>query len=275
MPQSMILILEGGKHGNWATDFQEYMVVPKKEKFPTYKEALRAGAEIFKATHDLLVKKGYSATVGFEGAFAPQEIGSNTEAFEIMLEGVELAGYKPEEEVVFAIDAAASEFYNHETRKYNLRREEVELTTEEWLELQTKWFDKFPIWSVEDTLHEDDWDGWQELIKRVGDKMQIVGDDLLTTNVERIREAIQKDAANSVLIKINQIGTLTETIEAIKLTKDVNWTAVISHRGGETNDDTIADLVVGTAAGQTKFGGPDRGERLAKYNRLTEIEAIL
>lgn len=273
MPQSMILLMEGGKHGNWATDFQEYMVVPKKEKFATYAEVMRAGAEIFSATHDILLKKGYSATVGFEGAFAPREIQSNTEAFEIMLEGVEMAGYKPGEEIVLAIDAAASEFYDRETHKYKLKREGVELNSAEWLDKQGEWFRQYPIWSIEDTLFEEDWDSWTELVNRFGSTMQIVGDDLLTTNVERIKRAITADSANSVLIKINQIGTITETIEAIKLTKSVGWTAIMSHRGGETNDDLIADLAIGTMIGQTKFGGPDRGERLAKYNRVLEIEA--
>ncbi|WKZ30923.1 MAG: phosphopyruvate hydratase [Candidatus Dojkabacteria bacterium] len=272
MPQSMVLLMEGGKHGNWATDFQEYMVVPKKERFPKYSDVVRAGAEIFKATHDALLKRGYSATVGFEGAFAPHEIRSNTEAFEIMLEGVELAGYKVGEEIVLALDMAASEFYDRETGKYNLKREGLILSSEEWLEKQADWFRQYPIWSIEDTLFEEDWDTWVRLVDQFGSTMQIVGDDLLTTNVERIRKAITADAANAVLVKINQIGTITETIEAIKMAKSVGWGAVMSHRGGETNDDLIADLAIGTMSGQTKFGGPDRGERLAKYNRLTEIE---
>lgn len=272
MPQSMILLMEGGKHGNWSTDFQEYMVVPKKEKFPKYEDVLRAGAEIFKATHDILVKKGYSATVGYEGAFAPREIQSNIEAFDIMLEGIELAGYKAGDEIVLAIDAAASEFYDRESGKYVLKREGLELTSDEWLEKQTEWFRQYPIWSIEDTFFETDWDSWVKLMERVGTSMQVVGDDLLTTNVELIRKAINTNATNAVLIKTNQIGTITETLEAIRMTKSVNWGAVMSHRSGETNDDLIADLAIGAMIGQTKFGGPDRGERLAKYNRLTEIE---
>lgn len=273
VPQLNILIMEGGKHGNWATDFQEFMIIPKREKFRTISESLRAGAEVFKATHDLLLEKGYSATVGFEGAFAPTQIKSNTEAFEIMLEGVKRAGYKPEDEILLGIDAAASEFF--ENGKYNLKCEGKTLNTDKWIDLQLEWYDKFPIWSIEDTLHEEDWEGWSKLTSMVGNSLQIVGDDLLTTNVKRIRKAIELEAANSVLIKINQIGTITETLNAIELSHEAGFTTMISHRGGETNDDLIADLVMGTDSWQTKFGGPDRGERLAKYNRLLEIEMEL
>jgi enolase len=275
MPQPMILILEGGVHGNWATDFQEYMVVPLKERFPVYSEALRAGAEIFKATHDLLVKKGYSGTVGFEGAFAPIQIRSNLEAFEILMEGTRIAGYKPGEEIVFAIDIASSEFYDIETKSYNLRREGAQLSSEEWLDVQAKWYNQFPLWSIEDPMHEEDWDGWQDFMTRFGEDHQVVGDDLLTTNVDRIKKGIELNACNSVLIKLNQIGTVTETLSAIKLSEEAGFASIISHRGGETNDDMVSDLVVGTAAWQSKFGGPDRGERLAKYNRLLEIERRL
>jgi enolase len=273
IPQINMLIMEGGKHGNWATDFQEYMVVLKREKFPTISESIGAGAEIFKATHDVLHEKGYGTAVGFEGAFAPMEIKSNTEAFEIMLAGIEKAGYKPEEEVTLAIDAAASEFY--EDGKYNLKREGKTLTSKEWIDMQIDWFAKYPMFSLEDTLHEEDWEGWSELVERVGDKYQIVGDDLLTTNTERIQKAIDEKAANAVLIKINQIGTIAETLEAIKLSDSADFNTMISHRGGETNDDLIADLVMGTSSWQTKFGGPDRGERVAKYNRLLQIEQEL
>jgi len=275
MPQPQILIMEGGKHGNWATDFQEYMIIPKRDRFSTFKEMLRAGAEIFKSTHDILVHKGYSATVGYEGAFAPIQIKSNLEAFEIILEGIEKAGYKPSEEILLGIDAAASEFYNKDTKNYELRREKKSLTSGEWLMLQKEWFQKFPIWSIEDTLDQEDWQSWQMLVRDMGDKMQIVGDDLLTTNLQRIRKAKELNAVNSVLIKINQIGTLSETISAIKLSEAYGYSAIISHRSGETNDEIIADLVVGTYANQSKFGGPDRGERLAKYNRLLEIEEKL
>lgn len=275
LPQPQILLMEGGKHGNWATDFQEYFVIPKMEKFENFAEMLRAGAEIFKATHDILVEKGYAATVGFEGAFAPQEIKSNPEAFEIMLKGVEKAGYKPGEDIILGIDAAASEFYDEEKKLYVLKRENKSLNQEEWLSLQTEWYEKYPIWTIEDTMDEEDWEGWQKLVTRMGDKLQIVGDDLLTTNVKRIQKAIDLNAVNSVLIKINQIGTISETIDAIKLSDEAGYSTVISHRGGETNSSLIADLVVGTSSWQSKFGGPDRGERLAKYNRLLEIESLL
>lgn len=275
MPLPMILILEGGLHGNWATDFQEYMVVPKSDKFPQFKEALRAGAEIFKATHDLLVKKGYSGTVGFEGAFAPTQIKSNMEAFEILLEGIQIAGYKPGEDLTLAIDIASSAFFDKESKKYTLKREGVSLTSDEWLSMQEGWYRQLPLWSIEDPMSEEDWEGWQKFMQKFGNTHQIVGDDLLTTNVERIRKGIQMNAMNSVLIKLNQIGSVTETLGAIRMAHEAGMTAVISHRGGETNDDMIADLVVGTDAEQSKFGGPDRGERLAKYNRLLEIEEKL
>lgn len=270
VPQMNILIMEGGKHGNWSSDFQEYMITLNREKFPTISEGVRVGAEVFKATHDVLHEKGYGTAVGFEGAYAPMEIKSNTEAFEIMLQGVEKAGYKPGEEITLSIDAAASEFF--EDGKYNLRRENVSLTSKQWLDMQIEWFEKYPIYSLEDTLDEEDWETWTELVERVGDKYQIVGDDLLTTNTKRIQRAVDEKAANAVLIKINQIGTITETLEAIKLSDSANFNTMISHRGGETNDDLIADLVMGTSSWQTKFGGVDRGERVAKYNRLLQIE---
>lgn len=273
MPTPMILVMEGGAHGNWATDFQEYMVMPvNKNKFPTFAESLRAGAEIFHALHDILVKKNYSASVGFEGAFCPIQIQSNIESFELIVQAIEKAGYKPNTDIQIAIDAAASEFYNKETGKYSLKRENVVLTSNEWIDLQLEWFKKFPITSIEDTLAQEDWKGWQTLNKLIGDRYQIVGDDLLTTNVKRIQKAIDLKAVNSVLIKLNQIGTVSETINAIRMSEMAGYSAVISHRGGETNDDMIADLVVGTSANQSKFGGPDRGERLAKYNRLLDIE---
>lgn len=275
MPQPMILIMEGGVHGSWSTDFQEYMIVPKKDKFPKFSEALRASAETFKVVHDLLNEKGYSTGVGYEGAYSPNQMESNKEAFDIIFEGVEKAGYKLDEEVVMALDIASSEFYDKESKMYDLRKEGRKMESGEWLELQKEWFAQYPIWSIEDNMDQSDWDGWLETMKMFGDKHQIVGDDLLTTNVKRISKAVELGACNSVLIKLNQIGSVTETLDAIKMTEQAGWTAVISHRGGETNDDMIADLVVGTYADQSKFGGPDRGERLAKYNRLLEIETKL
>ncbi len=272
LPTPLVLIMEGGLHGNWATDFQEFMIVPYLPRFKTFKEMLRASSEVFTATHDVLIEKGYSSTVGFEGAYAPSEIKSNTEAFEIILKGIEKAGYQPYIDFSLAIDVASSEFYNKASQKYKLKREGLELNRSDWLEWQKTNFAKYPIFSVEDSFDQEDWAGWQYLNKEVGGKYQIVGDDLLTTNTERIQKAINLKACNAVLIKLNQIGSVTETLEAIKMTQDAGMKAVVSHRGGETNDDMIADLVVGTGSTQSKFGGPDRGERLAKYNRLLEIE---
>jgi len=273
LPRPQILVLEGGKHGDWSTDIQEYMVVPKMDKFNSFADAFKAGTDIFHAIHDILEAKGYSTGVGFEGAYAPKEIQSNKEAFDIIMEGIQKAGFKPGEDFEIAIDAAASEFYKD--GKYMLHRENKVLTSEEWMALQEEWYTQYPIFSVEDIFDQEDWNTWDAFTAKYGSKYQIVGDDLLTTNVLRIQRAIDEKACNSVLIKLNQIGTVTETLDAIRLTIDNNMTAIISHRGGETNDDMIADLVVGTPAQQSKFGGPDRGERLAKYNRLLEIEEKL
>jgi len=273
LPRPLILVLEGGKHGDWSTDIQEYMVAPKMDKFNSFADAFKAGTEIFHTIHDVLEAKGYSTGVGFEGAYAPKEIQSNKEAFDIIMEGIQKAGYKPGEDFEIAIDAAASEFYKD--GKYMLHRENKVLTSDEWMALQEEWYAQYPIFSVEDTFDQEDWNTWDAFTAKYGIKYQIVGDDLLTTNVLRIQRAIEEKSVNSVLIKLNQIGTVTETLDAIRLSVDNNMTAIISHRGGETNDDMIADLVVGTPAQQSKFGGPDRGERLAKYNRLLEIEEML
>ncbi|MCK9368572.1 phosphopyruvate hydratase [Candidatus Dojkabacteria bacterium] len=271
-PIPRILIMEGGTHGNWCTDFQEYMIVPNKEKFPKTAEMLRGAAEVFHATKDVLLDMSYGANVGFEGAYCPKEIKSNEEAFDIILKGIERAGYKPDVDFKLAIDCAASEFFNKERKRYELKREGIVPSSGAWLEKALRWFSQYPICSVEDPFDQADWETWGLFTAKVGDKYEIVGDDLLTTNVSRIKKAVSAKACNSVLIKVNQIGTLTETLEAIKLAKENNLKIVISHRGGETNDDFIADLAVGTGAGQCKFGGPDRGERLAKYLRLIEIE---
>lgn len=273
LPQPLILIMEGGKHGDWATDIQEFFVIPKKEKFETFAERLRVGAEIFKTTGKILKEKGYTTLVGFEGAYAPREIISNEEAFQIMINSVEKAGYRPGEDVVLGIDCAASEFFKEGS--YYLKREALYLKKDEWLNLLVRWCQKYPIWLLEDCFAEEDWEGWEMLMAKLGKKCQIVGDDLLVTNVKRIKEAIEKNAVNSVLIKPNQIGTITETLEAIKISHLNNLLTVISHRSGETNDDLIADLCVGCGSWQSKFGGPDRGERLAKYVRLLRIEEEL
>lgn len=273
LPQPLLLVLEGGKHGNWSTDCQEYFVVPKKEHFGTFKESLRAGAEIFHALEKILAEKKYATGVGYEGAFCPMEMKSNEEAFQLMIEATEKAGYKIGDDVVLGIDAAASEFFDNGT--YTLKSEgDLKLTSRQWTEKVIDWTKKYPIWSLEDVHSELDWDEWTYFTETIGKDHQIVGDDLLTTNVKRIQQAIDKHAVNSVLIKVNQIGTVSETLDAISLSHKAGYTTVVSHRGGETNDDFIADLVVGTSK-QSKFGGPDRGERLAKYNRLLRIEEQL
>ena len=273
LPQPMILILEGGKHGNWATDIQEFFIVPKKEAFGTFLRQLQVGVEVFHMLGKILSDKGYAVGVGMEGAYCPQ-IKSNSEAFELIIEAVIKTGYRMPEQVVLAVDGAASEFY--QDGKYILKSEDNQpLSSREWSEKIIGWTKKYPIWSLEDMHDEEDWNEWTYLTAQLGNKIQIVGDDLLTTNVKRIKKAIEKKAVNSVLIKLNQIGTVTETIAAIKHAQSAGYTTVISHRGGETNDDMIADLAVGTNAGQCKFGGPDRGERVAKYNRLLRIEEEL
>ncbi|MFC1710972.1 phosphopyruvate hydratase [Patescibacteria group bacterium] len=274
LPQPQILILEGGKHGNWSTDIQEYMIVPQKEKFVKFSAILQAGVEVYYALEKILDEKGYATGVGSEGAFMPKEIKSNEEAFQLIMLAVEKAGYKMPADIAIATDGAASEFYKN--GHYVLKSEgNIKLNPEEWTEKIVNWTKKYPIWSLEDMHQEEDWDQWVNLTSQVGKSIQVVGDDLLTTNVVRIKKAISKKAVNSVLIKLNQIGTVTETIKAIKLADSAGFTTVISHRGGETNDDIIADLVVGTSSYQCKFGGPNRGERLAKYNRLLRIEEEL
>ncbi len=273
LPRPQLLLLEGGKHGNWATDIQEYMIVPKAGTFSNFSETLRAGSEIFHTIHDLLNERGYSVGVGYEGAFAPKEFKSNKEALDVLVEGIEKGGYKDKFEI--ALDVAASEFYNHDTKKYELKREGKSLDGQDWLALQEQWYLQYPMFSIEDPMHEDSWDDWAVFTENLGDKYQVVGDDLLTTNTKLILKGINLKAMNAVLIKLNQIGTVTETLDAIRLTVDRGMNAVISHRSGETNDSFISDLVVGTPAQQSKFGGPTRGERLAKYNRLIEIENIL
>jgi len=274
LTQPQILLLEGGKHGNWSTDCQEYFVIPKREKFPNFAEMLRAGAEIFQALGEILDSKGYATGVGFEGAYMPKEMKSNEEAFELMVQAIEKAGYRLQEEVLLGVDAAASEFYHQ--GQYVLKSEsDLRLISREWTEKIIGWTKKYPIWSMEDMHAEEDWEEWVYFTSQVGDKIQVIGDDLLTTNVKRIKKAIDLKAVNSVIIKPNQIGTVTETLEAIKLADSAGFTTVVSHRGGETNDDMIADLVIGTTSWQSKFGGPDRGERVSKYNRLLWIEREL
>jgi len=274
LPQPLILVLEGGKHGAWSTDIQEYFVIPKKEAFGTFKERIRVGAEIYKALEKILEERGYAVGVGFEGAFMPKEIKSNEEAFQLMVEATEKADYKIGEQIVLGIDGASSEFYAG--GKYTLKSEGgTVLSREEWREKVIGWTQKYPIWSMEDMFAQDDWESWIAFTSKVGDHIQVVGDDLLVTNVKRIQKAIDQRAVNSVLIKLNQIGTVSETLDAIALSEKAGYATVISHRGGETNDDMIADLCVGTGSWQSKFGGVVRGERVAKYNRLLRIEEKL
>jgi enolase len=274
LPQPMILVLEGGKHGNWATEIQEFMVVPRRDAFSSFAEMLRAGAEIFHALEKVLEEKKYSTGVGFEGAFAPQELSSNSEAFQLIAQAVQKSGYKLGSQILLAIDAAASEFYENDA--YILKSENNrKLSLEQWRDQCTQWVNQYPLWSIEDPFNQESWEDWAQFKASLPPGVQLVGDDLLTTNLNRIQKGIDMNAVNSVLIKPNQIGTITETLQAIKLAKQTGYTTIISHRGGETNDDLVADLAVGVNAGQCKFGGPDRGERLAKYNRLLRIEQQL
>jgi len=273
LPQVMFNVLNGGKHANWATDIQEYFIIPTSSAIPLYIDRLRTGAEIYATLQNILKDKGYTTSVGDEGGFAPKEMTSNTEPIEILLQAIEKAGYIPGKEVVLGFDAAASEFY--ENGKYILKKEDKEVDAKEWIAIIKDWCEKYPIFSLEDMLDEDDWDGWNLLMQAIGDTHQIVGDDLLVTNVERVQMAIEKQACNSLLVKVNQIGTITEAFAAIRLTSQNDWTNVLSHRSGETEDHTIADIVVGTGAGQIKTGALARGERTAKYNQLLRIEEQL
>ncbi|RME72154.1 MAG: phosphopyruvate hydratase [Chloroflexi bacterium] len=272
LPVPMLNILNGGAHTGWqTTDFQEFMVMPVGAD--SFREAIRWGAEIYHALKKVLKGKGYNTNVGDEGGFAPPLKGGNNEAVEVILEAIQQAGYTPGEDVLIALDPATSELY--ENGKYNLRIEGKTLTSDELIKLWESWVNQYPIISIEDGLAEDDWDGWVALNKTLGHKVQLVGDDLLVTNVERLRQGIEKKVGNSILIKLNQIGTLSETIAAIEMAKRAGWTAVISHRSGETEDTTIADLAVAMNAGQIKTGAPARSDRVAKYNQLLRIEEEL
>lgn len=270
LPVPMMNILNGGKHAENSTDLQEFMIMPIGA--PSFKEALRWGSETFQALKKILKDKGLNTSVGDEGGFAPS-LPSNEAAIEIILEAITAAGYKPGTDISIAIDAAANEMY--QDGKYYLKCEDVVLSSHELVNLYKKWVEKYPIVSIEDGLMEDDWDGYVALTKELGDKIQIVGDDLFVTNVERLQTGIDKHAANSILIKLNQIGTVSETIKAIKLSNTAGYTSVISHRSGETEDTTIADFVVGLGTGQIKTGSLCRSERVAKYNELLRIEEAL
>ena len=270
LPVPMMNILNGGKHAVNSTDLQEFMVMPVGA--PTFSEAVRWSAEVYQALKKVLSGKSYSVNVGDEGGFAPS-LGSNAEAIELILVAIEKAGYKPGDDMMIALDPASSEIY--EDGKYQLTTENRALTSEEMVDFYVDWIEKYPIISIEDGLDEDDWSGWAVLTDKAGDKVQIVGDDLFVTNTERLQRGIDEEVGNSILIKLNQIGSLTETLAAIEMAKRASYTAVVSHRSGETEDTTIADLVVATNAGQIKTGAPCRSDRVAKYNQLIRIEEEL
>jgi enolase len=278
LPVPMFNILNGGKHAQDSTDFQEFMVMPVG--VATYGESLRAGSEIFAALRTILHDEGHATGQGDEGGFAPS-LGSNEAAVEVILRAIERAGYRPGDDVAIALDPATTELVEEgsgadgDPTRYVLAREGRTLESGELVDLWADWTSRYPIVSIEDGLAEDDWLGWGQLTERLGGHTQLVGDDLLVTNTARIERAIELRAANSVLIKLNQIGTLTETIEAIELARGAGWSAVVSHRSGETEDTTIADLVVAMGTGQIKTGAPSRSERVAKYNRLLRIEGEL
>ncbi len=270
MPVPMMNIINGGEHANNSLDIQEFMIMPVGAN--TFREALRCGAEIFHALKKLLDKAGHSTAVGDEGGFAPN-LGSHAEALQIIMQAIEAAGYVPGQDVLLALDCAASEFYKD--GKYKLAGEGLELTSAQFVDYLANLADQFPIVSIEDGMSEGDWDGWKLLTDRLGSKVQIVGDDVFVTNTRIFKEGIQKGIGNSILIKINQIGTLSETFAAVEMAKRAGYTAVISHRSGETEDSTIADIAVGLNAGQIKTGSLSRSDRIAKYNQLIRIEEDL
>jgi len=273
LPVPMMNILNGGSHADNSIDFQEFMVMPANAR--SFSEALRIGTEIFHHLKEVLKKKGLSTNVGDEGGFAPN-LKSNVEAIETVIQAIEKAGYKPGLDVWIAMDAAASEFYDPKEKIYHLKKSTGDkLSSAEMVDYWTDWSKKYPILSIEDGLAEDDWDGWKKLTDTIGDKVQLVGDDLFVTNVERLGQGIAHQTANSILVKVNQIGTLTETINAVQMAMNNKYTAVMSHRSGETEDTTIADLAVALRCGQIKTGSASRSDRIAKYNQLLRIEEML
>ena len=272
LPVPMMNILNGGEHADNNVDVQEFMILPVGA--PTFKEALRMGAEVFHALKKVLGEKGLACGVGDEGGFAPN-LSSNRAALELIVEAITKAGYESGKDIMLGMDVAASEMYNEETKTYVLAGEGKELTSTEMIDLYEEWIANFPIVTIEDGLNEEDWAGWKELTDRLGKKVQLVGDDLFVTNTDRLERGIEAGIANSILIKVNQIGTITETLDAIEMAKRAGYTAVISHRSGETEDTTIADLAVAVNAGQIKTGAPSRTDRVAKYNQLLRIEETI
>jgi enolase len=272
LPVPMLNILNGGKHAAGSTDFQEFMVMPVGAE--SFGEGLRWGVEVYHSLKKVLHDGGHNTNVGDEGGFAPS-LGSNVKALEVIMQAIEGAGYRPGEDIFIALDPAASELYDGASKKYKLEIEGKTLSSEELVELWVDWANRFPIISIEDGMDEDDWEGWKLLYNKLGHKVQLVGDDLLVTNVERIERAIHEQACNALLCKVNQIGTLTESIAAIQLSQGAGWGTVVSHRSGETEDSTISDLVVAFNTGQIKTGAPARSDRVAKYNQLLRIEEEL
>ncbi|MFH1321603.1 MAG: phosphopyruvate hydratase [Bacteroidota bacterium] len=273
LPIPMMNILNGGSHADNCIDFQEFMIMPVGAQ--SFSEALRMGADVFQHLKTVLKKKGLSTNVGDEGGFAPN-LKSNEEAIKLVLKAIETAGYKPGKDIYIALDPAASEYYITEEKRYHLHKSSGDkLTSSEMVDFWKEWVEQYPIISLEDGLAEDDWDGWKHLTDVLGNKIQLVGDDIFVTNVDRLQKGINKGIANSILIKLNQIGTLTETVQAVDLAKDNHYTTVISHRSGETEDTTIADLAVAFNTGQIKTGSVSRSDRIAKYNQLLRIEEQL
>ncbi len=272
LPVPMMNILNGGKHALGSTDFQEFMVMPVGA--PTFAEGLRWGAEIYHNLKNVLHEGGFSTNTGDEGGFAPS-LGGNAKAIEVILQAIERTKLRPGEDVFIALDPAVSELYDAQTGRYKLEIEGRELNSDELGDLWFEWVNKYPIISIEDAMAEDDWDGWKKLYSRIGSRVQLVGDDLLVTNVKRIQRAIAEKACNALLCKVNQIGTLTESIAAVEMSHRAGWAAVISHRSGESEDATVADLVVAFNTGQIKTGAPARSDRVAKYNQLLRIEESL
>jgi enolase len=272
LPVPMMNIINGGKHADNNVDLQEFMIMPVKA--PSFREALRMGAEVFHSLRKVLNSKGYNTAVGDEGGFAPN-LKSNEEAVEVILEAVTKAGYHPGKEIFMALDPASSEFFDKEKNLYLLKSENKELNSEQMANYYAGWVKKYPIISIEDGMAEDDWEGWKIISEKLNDKIQLVGDDLFVTNTSRLRQGIENDIANSILIKLNQIGSLTETLDCIDMAHRAGYTSVISHRSGETEDSTIADVAVAVNAGQIKTGSASRSDRIAKYNQLLRIEEML
>jgi enolase len=273
LPVPMMNVINGGAHADNSVDFQEFMITPVGAT--TFSEALRMGAETFHTLKSVLKKRGYSTAVGDEGGFAPN-LKSNEEALEVLMDAIEKAGYKPGEQIALALDPATSEFYEKDKRKYLFKKsDKSEKTSEQLVGFWLDWAKQFPIISIEDGMAEDDWDGWKQLTDALGNKLQLVGDDLFVTSSERLQQGIERGVANSILVKVNQIGSLTETLEAMRVAASANYSTIVSHRSGETEDAFIADLAVGTNAGQIKTGSASRTDRIAKYNQLLRIEEEL